>query len=138
MNVNQLLQRAVSAESRLKESRDAYKSNRHNVHVIDDVADFSNDENREVFPTKIKWPAENKMVTCPSLKPIHKNRGDEIKFTFGSSKCDRIFDELLKFDYIRINYTLPLAVVLKRKAYCKFHNSFSHATNDNRPLMRDN
>ena len=40
------------------------------------------------------------------------------------------FDELLKFGYIRINYTLPLAHELKRKACCKFHNSFSHATND--------
>jgi len=37
---------------------------------------------------------------------------------------------LLKFGYIRINYTLPSADELKRKAYCKFHSSFSHATND--------
>ena len=91
VNVNQLLQRAISAESRLKESHDAYKSNCHIVHVIGDHSNFSDDENREVFPAEIKWPTENKMVTCPSLKPIHKNQGDEIKFTFDSSKCDRIF-----------------------------------------------
>jgi hypothetical protein len=36
----------------------------------------------------------------------------------------------LKFGYIRINYTLPSADELKRRAYCKYHNSFSHATND--------
>jgi hypothetical protein len=53
-----------------------------------------------------------------------------MKFTFDFSKCDRIFDELLKFGYIRINYTLPSADELKRRAYCKYHNSFSHATND--------
>jgi hypothetical protein len=40
------------------------------------------------------------MVTCLSLKPIHKNQGEEMKFNFDFSKCDRIFDELLKFDYI--------------------------------------
>jgi hypothetical protein len=53
-----------------------------------------------------------------------------MKFTFDFSKCDRIFNELLKFGYIRINYTLPSANELKRRAYCKYHNSFSHATND--------
>jgi len=36
VNVNQLLQRAISAESCLKESHDAYKANHHNVHVVDD------------------------------------------------------------------------------------------------------
>jgi hypothetical protein len=100
------------------------------VHVIDDHFDCSDDENREVCLAEIKWPTENKFVTCPSLNPIHKNRGEELKFTFDFSKCDRIFDELLKFGYIRINYTLPLADELKRRAYCKYHNSFSHATND--------
>ena len=35
VNVNQLLQKAVLVESRLKESRDAYKSHRQHVHVID-------------------------------------------------------------------------------------------------------
>jgi hypothetical protein len=130
VNVNKLLQRAVSAESCLKESRETYKSNRHNVHVVDDHFDCSDDDNKEICPTEIKWPAENKMVTCPSLKPIHKNLGEEMKFTFDFSKCDRIFDELLKFGYIRINYTLSSADELKRRAYCKYHNSFSHATND--------
>jgi hypothetical protein len=130
VNVNQLLQRVVSAESRLKESRKTLKSNRHNVYVVDDHSDCSDDDNKEICPAKIKWLAENKMVTCPSLKPIHKNRGEEMKFTFDFSKCDRIFDELLKFGYIRINDTLPSADELKRRVYCKYHNSFSNATND--------
>ena len=70
------------------------------------------------------------LVTCPSLKPIHKNGNEEVKFTFNVSKCDRIFDELLRFGYIRITHTLPSPVELKRKAYCKYHNSFSDVTND--------
>jgi hypothetical protein len=37
---------------------------------------------------------------------------------------------LLKFGYIRISYTLSSADELKRRAYCKYHNSFSHATKD--------
>ena len=129
VNVNQLLQKAVLVESRLKESRDSYKSHRQNVYFVGDCSDDSDDDNKECLAAEIKWPAENKLVTCP-LKPIHKNWNEEMKFTFDFSKCDRIFDELLKFGYIRINYTLPSADELKRRAYCKYHNSFSHATND--------
>jgi hypothetical protein len=130
LNVNQLMQKVVSVESRLKKSHDTYRSNHHNVHVVDDYSDCSDDDNKEIFPAEIRWPAENKIVTCPSLKPIHKNQGKEMKFTFDFSKCDRIFDELLKFSYIRINYILPSIDELKKRAYCKYHNSFSHATND--------
>ena len=35
-----------------------------------------------------------KLSTCASLKPIPKNRHDEVKFTFDVTKCDRIFNEL--------------------------------------------
>jgi hypothetical protein len=54
VNVNQLLQRVVSAESRLKESRETYKSNRHNMHVVDDHSDCSDDDNKKVCPAEIK------------------------------------------------------------------------------------
>jgi hypothetical protein len=56
VNVNQLLQRAVSVESNLKESHDTYKSNRHNVHVVDDHSDCFDDDNTEVCLAKIEWP----------------------------------------------------------------------------------
>ena len=46
------------------------------------------------------------------------------------AKCDRIFDELYKIGYIKITYTMPPLDELKRRAYCKWHNSCSHATND--------
>jgi hypothetical protein len=41
-----------------------------------------------------------------------------------------VFDELLKNGNIKINHIVPFADELKRRAYCKWHNSFSHATND--------
>ena len=62
--------------------------------------------------------------------PIQKNRQDNIKFTFHVSKCDRIFDELNKLGYIKLSHAVPPLEELKRHAYCKWHNSFSHATND--------
>jgi hypothetical protein len=54
MNVNQLLQRAILAESCLKESRETYKSNSHNVHVVDDHSHCSNDDSKENCPAEIK------------------------------------------------------------------------------------
>ena len=53
-----------------------------------------------------------------------------MKFTFDVSKCDRIFDELLRLGHIKINHVIPPLEELKRRAYCKFHNSYSHVTND--------
>jgi len=59
-----------------------------------------------------------------------KNPQDNIKFTFDVSKCDRIFDELNRLGCIKLSHTISPIEELKRHAYCKWHNSFSHATND--------
>ena len=53
-----------------------------------------------------------------------------MKFTFDVSKCDRIFDELLHLGHIKVTHVIPPLEELKRRAYCKFHNSHSHATNN--------
>jgi len=71
--VNQLLQKAVVVESRYIESRDAYRSNRSNSYVIESYFYGSDDESRECYATEFIWPAQNKLVTCPCLKPIQKN-----------------------------------------------------------------
>jgi len=52
------------------------------------------------------------------------------------TKCDRIFDELAKFGKIKFSHTIPSTEELKRRAYCKLHNTFSHATNDCNVLRR--
>ena len=92
--------------------------------------DSSDDENSEVYATEFVWSSSDKPRTCASLKPIPKNRHDEIKYTFNVSKCDRIFDELTKLGKIKFSHTIPSVDELKRRAYCKLHNTFSHATND--------
>ena len=68
--------------------------------------------------------------SCPSIRPIKKNRWEEACFTFDVSKCDRIFDELLRSGNIKLSHVIPPLEELKRRAYCKLYNSFSHATND--------
>jgi hypothetical protein len=54
----------------------------------------------------------------------------EVKFTINVVKCDRIFDELVKNDNIKLTQTIHHIDELKRHSYCKWHNPFSHATND--------
>ena len=53
-----------------------------------------------------------------------------MKFTFDVSNCDRIFYKLLRLGHLNINHVIPPLEKLKRRAYYKFHNSSSHATND--------
>ena len=82
------------------------------------------------------WSPSDKPSTCTSLKPIPKNRHDEVKYTFDVSKCDRFFDELIRLGKIKFSHTIPSVDELKRRAYCKLHNTFSHATNDCNVLRR--
>jgi hypothetical protein len=82
------------------------KSVAHTVHLVE--RDSSDDESADVYPVEFVWPTKAKSSACSSLQPIQKNRQEEIKLT----------------------HTIPLMGELKRHAYCKWHNSFSHATND--------
>jgi hypothetical protein len=109
---------------------DTHKIVHHNVHMVDCDQSSSDDEPQEVYATEMVWLKQGKSPVCSSLHPVQKKRQKEVKFTFNVGKCDKIFDELLKSDNIKINYTIPFADELKRRAYCKWHNSFSHATND--------
>jgi hypothetical protein len=124
----QLHQKASAQESRSKDSKEVYGSSRHSVHLL--PYDSSNDESGEVLTAEFAWPSKAKSYACDSLKPIHRNRQDEVKFAFDVAKCDRIFDELQKGGYIKLSHTLPPLDELKRRAYCKWHNSYSRATND--------
>jgi hypothetical protein len=91
----------------------------------------SGDESKEVYAAEFTWSSDDKANTCASLKPAHKSRQEEVKFTFNVAKCDRIFDELLKLVKIKISHTLPPPDEIKKRAYyCKFHHSYCHTTND--------
>jgi hypothetical protein len=98
--------------------------------VVERRSDSSNDESSEVLTTKFAWPSKTKSLTCDALKLTHKKRQDDIKYTFDVAKCDMIYNELHKGGYIKVSHTLPPLEELKRRAYCKWLNSYSHATND--------
>jgi hypothetical protein len=123
----QLHQRALACESRSKETT---KTICHNVHIVECDQSSSDDESTEVDAAEMVWPKQTKFSACSSLQPVQKKRQEEVKFTFNVGKCNKIFDELLKNGNIKINHIVPSADELKHRAYCKWHNSFSHATND--------
>jgi hypothetical protein len=74
----------------------------------------------------------SKPFVCSSLKPASKRRQDEMRYTFDIAKCGRIFDYLLEEKQIKLpsGRVIPSLEQLKKHAYYKWHNSYSHATND--------
>jgi hypothetical protein len=123
----QLHQRALACESR---SKGTAKTIRHNVHIVECDQSSSDDESTEVYAAEMVWPKQAKFLACSFLQSDQKKRQEKVKFTFNVGKCHKIFDELLKNGNIKINHTVSSTDELKRRAYCKWHNSFSHATND--------
>jgi hypothetical protein len=96
----------MAQELKLNKEKEHSKPHRSNVHVVEYDSDSSNDEN-EVYVVEFVWPSKSKASSCASLKPATKGRQEELKFTFDVSKCDRIFDELLKLGNIKISHTMP-------------------------------
>jgi hypothetical protein len=73
----------------------------------------------------------NKPISRSFLK-YGAGKKDELKYTFDVSKCDKLFDLLLKGGVIRLTegHVIPSANQLAKKKYYKWHDSYSHATND--------
>jgi hypothetical protein len=96
LSVAQVQVRALVVENRMNKEKDNFKLRCSNVHIIDYDSDSLNDSDKEVYAAEFVWPSKEKSYSCSSLKPASKGRQEEIKFTFDVSRCDRIFDELLK------------------------------------------
>ena len=84
LTINQVLQRALAQESRSKDAK--FKPDRLGMHVL--KGESSDDEGNEVYAAEFIWTSNDKPSTCASLKPIPKNRHDDVKFTFDVTKCD--------------------------------------------------
>jgi hypothetical protein len=76
---------------------------------------------------ELVWPAKAKSA---ARSPLHSAQKEKVKFTFNITKCDKIFDELLKHDNIKLLHIIPSVEELKGRVYCKWHGSFLHNTND--------
>ena len=81
----------MGLEFKLKNAKDTFKPHRSNTHILDHNSDSSDDDSKEVYAAEFFWPSNAKPDSVSSLKPIQKNRQEELKFTFYVSKYDRIF-----------------------------------------------
>jgi hypothetical protein len=136
-DINQLLQRVVSLENQVKDSR-AYNrlkdsaiwdKEKHNMSYIEGEA--RNEEDNEICVAEWVETPRDKSISCSFLKP-NGGRKDEMKYTFDVPKCDRLFDLLLCGGVIRLTegHGVPSADMLAKKKYCKWHDSYSYTTNE--------
>jgi hypothetical protein len=124
-SLDSVLVRDMAQELKFNKEKEKIESHWSDVNVVDYVFNNLNDET-EIYSAEFVWPSEDKSVSCTSLKPASKGRQEELRFTFDVSKCDSIFDELLKLGNIKISHTMPPLDEAKRCAYCKYHHSYSH------------
>jgi hypothetical protein len=91
--------------------------------------------NRSPKPQEPKKSHVPELIWPTKAKPYvrfhpHSTQKEKVKFTFNITKCDKIFDELLKHGNIKLSHVIPPVVQLKGRVYCKWHGSFLHNTND--------
>jgi hypothetical protein len=96
---------------------------------MDEEAD-DEEGNKNCIAKWVEKPGD-KPISWSFLKP---NRGwrEEMRYTFDMSKCDHLFDLLLRGGVIRLTkgHIIPNADILAKKTYCKWHDSYTHTTNE--------
>jgi hypothetical protein len=137
IDVNQVLQRAVVHENRARDQRshsqfwesDTREKEKQGVNFVEE--DATDDSDIEVCITEWVDSAKGKPITCSFLKPNTSHK-DEMRSTFDVSKCDKLFDILVQGGLIKLKdgHTIPTAKLLAKKKYCKWHDSYSHTTNE--------
>jgi hypothetical protein len=136
-DVSQVLQRDLDCESRAKETRSFPRGsnkprNEHHVNTVEYSSESSDDEEADMCIAECSWGSKSKPFVCSILKPASKSQQDKMRYTFDVAKCDRIFDYLLQEKQIKFpcGHAIPSPEQLKKHVYCKWHNSYSYATND--------
>jgi hypothetical protein len=120
-------------ENRAKSSRFWDNPNKdkekHHVHYVDD--EVKDEEGNEICVAEWVEKPGDKPISCSFLKP-NGGRRDETKYTFDVSKCDRLFDLLLRGGVIRLTegHVIPNTDILAMKTYSKWHDSYTHTTNE--------
>jgi hypothetical protein len=106
--------------------------NERHINAVEYSSKSSDDEEAVMCVAEWSWGSKSKPFISSSLKPASKSRQDEMHYTFDVSTCDRIFDYLLQEKQVKLSsgHVIPSPEQLKKHAYYKWHNSYSHATND--------
>jgi hypothetical protein len=136
LEVNLVMQKAMAYKNRAKDQRwygwfkewGFSKKKKENVSYVD--GESASEEETEVCVAEwVDTPAD-KPIPCSFLRP-NVAKKDEVKFTFFVSKCDKLFDVLVRGGviYLTKGHVIPTPELLVWKKYYKWHNSYSHTTN---------
>jgi hypothetical protein len=89
------------------------------------------EEGNEICVAEWVEKPEDKPISCSFLKP-NRGRMEEMRYTFDVSKCDHLFDLLLRGGVIRLTegHVISNTDILVKKTYCKWHDSYTHTTNE--------
>nr|AAT85304.1 reverse transcriptase (RNA-dependent DNA polymerase) domain containing protein [Oryza sativa Japonica Group]ABF96312.1 retrotransposon protein, putative, unclassified [Oryza sativa Japonica Group] len=123
-SLSHITQKVALHEQRYVEAR---KNSRKVNHVCPYMYG-SDDEDDDSEIAAAEWVRSKKVIPCHWVK----SSGKEERYDFDITKADKIFDLLLREKQIQLpaGNTIPSAEELGKKRYCKWHNSWSHMTND--------
>jgi hypothetical protein len=120
-------------ENRAKSSRFRDSANKdkekHHVNFVDEEA--NDEESNEICVAEWVEKPGDKHISCSFLKP-NGGRREVMRYTLDVSKCDRLLDLLLWGGVIRLTkgHVIPNIDILAKKTYCKWHDSYTHTTNE--------
>jgi hypothetical protein len=133
-DTNQLLQLVLPYENHAKsiQFRDSANKDKEKHHVNFMVAEADDEQGNEICVAEWVEKPGDKPILCSFLKPSggRMDGGDEIHFDM--LKCDRLFDLLLWGGVIRLTEgdVISNTDILVKKTYCKWHDSYTHITNE--------
>jgi hypothetical protein len=143
IDVNQVLQWAVVHKNRARDQQshsqfresDTREKEKQGVNFVEE--DATDDSDAEVCIIEWVDSTKGKPITCSFLKP-NTSQKDEMRSTFGVSKCDKLFNILVKGGLIKLKdgHTIPTAKLLAKKKYCKYNDSYSHTINECNYFLR--
>ncbi|KAK1651064.1 hypothetical protein QYE76_068869 [Lolium multiflorum] len=91
-------------------------------------ADEDEDSAEDQEVAVAEWTRTPVPVSCKWVNPPGPPRG----LDFDVSKTEQIFDLLLKEKQLKLpeGHKIPTAQEMNKRPYCKWHHTFTHATND--------
>jgi hypothetical protein len=135
VDMNQVLQRAMIHENRARDHKSysrfregsSKEREKQGVNFIDDES--ADEGDAEVCVAE--WVDMPKPMSCSFPKP-NTTKKEGIKYTFDVSKCDSLFDVLVQGGVIKLKegHVIPAPKLLAKRKYSKWHDSYSHTTNE--------
>jgi hypothetical protein len=132
-NLGMLARRIANLESQYRYSRYNKVQKAANVGFefgppFEDIeSEDEEEENDEIAAVNWAWK-HSEYIPWAKAKSVDDNK----KYSFDISHANKIFDFLLEKGQIKLtgNHKIPSAEELKKKKYCKYHNSYNRSTNE--------